>query len=66
MKVPTDARFFEQRARLCLRFTCESCAHFDVENEACVQGYPTEEHRDAFYDAPGCAVVVFCKYYELV
>ena len=64
MKVPQPAGFAEQRERLALRFTCEHCALFDPEHERCAHGYPTEEHRDAYYARPG-VLLVFCKDFEL-
>lgn len=64
MKILQDERFREQRSRYRLRFTCESCALFDDQKEACAHGYPTSEHRDAHYERPD-APLVFCKHFEL-
>ena len=64
MKIEQDATFREQRERYHLRFTCEHCALFDPEHERCAHGYPTTEHRDAYYRDQG-ARVVFCKHFEL-
>lgn len=64
MKLPQDAVFRQQRERYALRFTCEHCALFDPEREACAHGFPTEEHRLAYY-ARADAPLVFCKDFEL-
>jgi hypothetical protein len=56
--------FAAQRERLALRFTCEDCALFDPEREACAHGFPTDEHRQRYYARPG-AELVFCKDFEL-
>lgn len=64
MHLPQDARFREQRERYRLQFTCERCALFDDERESCAHGYPTTQHRDAFY-ADESAPLVFCKHFEL-
>ncbi len=59
MKVPANARFRRELEVFDLRFTCDDCAMFDPDREACAHEYPTEEHRDA------TRVVVFCKEFEL-
>lgn len=64
MKLPQDARFREQRKRFALRFTCEHCALFDADAETCGHGFPTHEHRDAYYERAD-ALVVFCKDFDL-
>ncbi len=64
MRQRLDARFRAQSEAHALRFTCEHCAHFNATTELCEYGFPTEEHRDAFY-RPGATVLVFCKNFEL-
>jgi hypothetical protein len=64
VRLPQPPDFASQRQRLALRFTCEDCALFDPEREACAHGFPTEEHRQRYYDRPG-AELVFCKDFEL-
>jgi len=64
LKLPQDARFRRQRERFALRFTCESCALFDAERVSCAHGFPTDEHRAAFYEDEA-APIVFCKDFEL-
>ena len=64
MRLPYDPRFHEQRTRYALRFTCEHCALFDAEEEKCAHGFPTEEHRLAFYLQPGGEIVI-CKDFQL-
>lgn len=59
------ALFSEESARLALRHACEDCAHFDVEREICMHGYPTEDHRRATVERGDGAFVVFCKEWEL-
>ena len=51
-----EARDFE------LRFTCDACIHFDVEQNACEHGYPTEPHRVRLELV---SELSFCKDYEL-
>lgn len=64
MKLPQDQSFRQQRERFALRFTCEHCALFDPEHAACAHGFPTDEHRHAYYEEPA-APLVFCKDFEL-
>lgn len=64
MKLVQDQGFRVQRAHFALRFTCEHCALFDPELETCSHGFPTDEHRLAFYEAHD-APLVFCKDFEL-
>jgi hypothetical protein len=64
LRLPYDPRFQEQRAKYELRFTCEHCALFDAEKEQCAHGFPTEEHRLAFYAQPGGEIVI-CKDFQL-
>ena len=64
MKLPQDAAFRHQRERFSLRFTCEHCALFDPDAESCVHGFPTDEHRLAYYEDHD-ALIVFCKDFEL-
>lgn len=63
MKLPQDARFRLERACFSLRFGCESCAIFEAAEERCAHGYPTTEHREAYYEDPE-ALLVFCKEWE--
>jgi hypothetical protein len=64
LRLPHDPRFHEQRERFALRFTCEHCALFDAERERCAHGFPTDEHRLAFYAQPGAPIVI-CKDFQL-
>lgn len=64
MKLPQYPGFQRDRQRFALRFTCEDCALFDPEHESCSHGYPTEEHRRAYYESRE-ALLVFCKDFEL-
>jgi hypothetical protein len=64
LKVPQDARFRLQRASFNLRFTCEHCALFESERGTCAHGYPTDEHRERYYESE-TAPIVFCKDFEL-
>ncbi|MET0387173.1 MAG: hypothetical protein ABW321_14490 [Polyangiales bacterium] len=64
MHIPQDRLFREQRERYRLQFTCERCAQFDDVGEKCAHGYPTTQHRDAYY-ADESAPLVFCKHFEI-
>lgn len=63
MKLPQDEVFRHQWRALRLRFTCEHCAHFD--GDACIYGFPTDEHREQRYLNDSAAPLVFCKDFEL-
>lgn len=56
--------FAQQRAHFELRFTCEHCCYFVLEDERCSHGYPNAEHRSARYEQ-GAGQLVFCKEFEL-
>jgi hypothetical protein len=56
--------FVEERARFALRFTCEHCSYFRVDDERCMHGYPNAEHRAARYEDES-RELVFCKEFEL-
>jgi hypothetical protein len=56
--------FMAQRSQFTLRFTCEHCCNFVVEDERCAHGYPNREHRAAYYEQAE-SVLVFCKEFEL-
>jgi hypothetical protein len=64
LKLPQDEGFRQQRRRFALRFTCEHCALFDPQENACAHGFPTDEHRLEYYE-PHDALIVFCKDFEL-
>jgi hypothetical protein len=64
VKIPQDERFRAERARHALRFTCEDCAMWDPDRDACAHGYPTREHRLPRYRDAGTDVV-FCKDWDL-
>jgi hypothetical protein len=64
MKIEQDRVFREQAEHYRLRFNCEDCGLFDAEREACVHGFPTTEHRAAYYRDPDSRIV-FCKHFEL-
>jgi hypothetical protein len=65
VKLPPSDAFRAQRAHFNLRFNCEDCALFDADTETCAHGFPTEEHRQSYYDDPG-SLIVFCKDFDLV
>jgi hypothetical protein len=64
VKLPQYAGFRGERERFALRFTCEHCALFDPDHNRCAHGFPTDEHRLAYYDRSD-AEIVFCKDFEL-
>jgi hypothetical protein len=67
MEVPYRPSFDEERQRYRLRFTCETCAHFDAPSGECSLGFPNASHRLAHYEAePRPAVILFCKEFECV
>jgi hypothetical protein len=80
MKQVALPTFSDERTRFALRFTCEHCTYFRVEDERCMHGYPNAEHREQRYAAgapqqqsldPTAAqspapALVFCKEFELV
>lgn len=66
MKQRCSPLFVAQRSQFALRFTCEHCSHFQVEQQRCTHGYPTEVHRSARYDdASDQTELVFCKDFDL-
>lgn len=65
MILPIDALLRREVAVHQLRFTCESCAHFDdvAPGGRCSLGFPHQPHlRSTFESADRIA---FCKAYEL-
>jgi hypothetical protein len=64
MRLPQYPEFQRDRARFGLRFTCEHCALFDPEPGSCAHGFPTDEHRLAYYERSDVPLV-FCKDFEL-
>jgi hypothetical protein len=63
MKTRVDARFREEAHAFELRYTCESCAHYDPDRQRCGNGYPTEPHRQR--DLKAERELLFCKQFEL-
>ncbi len=59
-----DPLLVAQVERFALRFTCESCAHFDGDRQACANGYPTDPHHRPALRVGG--EICFCKEFELV
>lgn len=57
--------FQSERERFALRFTCEHCTYFRVEDGRCMHGYPNEEHRAERF-GEGARELVFCKEFELL
>jgi hypothetical protein len=58
-----DERFRDEVGAFALRYTCESCAHYDAEGQRCGNGYPTEPHRAR--DLKAARELLFCKQFEL-
>ncbi len=58
-----DERFVEQAKRFSLRFTCESCAHYDPDTGGCGNGYPNQPHRAI--EIERVRELAFCKEFEL-
>ncbi len=63
MRLSHSDEFERERTQYRFAFTCESCAHFDRRRERCRHEYPTDEHRQAYYQEP--RDLVFCKEFEL-
>lgn len=59
-----DQQLRDEAARFCLRFGCESSAHFAPEVQACGNGYPTAPHRGI--DLERVESLEFCKDFEVV
>jgi hypothetical protein len=62
MKTRIDDQLRREARQFRLRFTCEDCAHFEVAESRCVEGYPNAEHRDSSLTG---AEVLFCKLFEV-
>ena len=63
MRHLVDDRLLDEVARFRLQYSCEACAHFDVGEERCGEGYPNEEHRQRPIQLR--AWLCFCKAFEL-
>ena len=63
METVVDERFREEVRRFSLRFTCESCIHFEPETASCENGFPTGPHRRLRLDS--VSRLAFCKMFEL-
>ncbi len=58
-----DPRLRREAEEFGLKFTCESCAHFDPEPRRCANGYPTAPH--CAVDLAVAETLLFCKGFEL-
>lgn len=58
-----DDQLREEARRYRLVFSCDHCAQFDLENELCSLGYPSEPHRSPNLEARD--EVIFCKTFEV-
>ena len=66
MEVAYNAGFESQKERFSFCFTCEQCANFDDETEACLHGFPSTMHRLSYYEAPQKPrTILFCKEFDL-
>jgi hypothetical protein len=63
VKSAVDEQLRREVSKFVLRYTCDSCAHFDPEVGACGNGFPTAPHRDV--DLARDREIVFCKLFEL-
>jgi hypothetical protein len=64
MRTFVDERLIEEVERYKLRYTCESCVHFDASFSRCSLGYPNEIHR--LGPLKPRAYLIFCKEFDLV
>jgi len=58
-----DSLLRHEAAEFSLRYTCESCVHFDEERRVCAEGYPNEPHLED--RARSSNELLFCKSFEL-
>jgi hypothetical protein len=57
--------FRADRERYRLEFTCEDCANYVPEKEACSILFPIEPHKNAYVDALADGErIFFCKMFE--
>jgi hypothetical protein len=64
VKTRVDERLSREIAVYRLRFRCEDCAHFVVDEARCGNGYPVEPHREKPLET--LSNLEFCKQFELV
>ena len=65
MHIRMSETFREERERYRLEFTCEECANWHAEREACSILYPADPHREHTVAAtPDGERVYFCKMWE--
>jgi hypothetical protein len=64
MRTRIDDLLRREARRYDLRFSCESCAHYDAPGESCANGFPVEAHRAI--DLERASELFFCKEFELV
>ena len=63
MLTVVDDRLRHEVEEYDLRYTCESCAHFDEGTRRCAEGYPNGAHLDRC--PPLAGTLEFCKSFEL-
>ena len=64
MRLSRTPRFDEEAERFDLQFCCEECGHFDARARECAHFWPTELHREAYYQV-ATPEIIFCKEFEL-
>jgi hypothetical protein len=64
MKTIVDEALRRSAHELRLRYSCEHCAHFDVEGGGCAEGFPNDMHRERRVESS--AWLEFCKSFELL
>jgi hypothetical protein len=64
VKTLVDERLSREVSAYRLRFRCEDCAHFVVDEGRCGNGYPVAPHRATPLE--GLSSLEFCKEFELV
>jgi len=57
-----DEQLLREAREYALRFTCDTCIHFEDDSNSCEHGYPTEPHRVRLELVRELS---FCKDYEL-
>ena len=66
MEVPYSRDFDAQIEQYSFCFTCETCAHFDDEENTCLHGFPNRMHQIGYYRTdPRPETILFCKDFDL-
>ena len=64
MRTLVDEQLLEESSRYALRYTCETCVHYDATGSNCSLGYPNGMHR--LVPLRAGKHLTFCKEFDLV